>query len=289
MIGLGLNFIGTSISAGQAVPAAVPTSGTSDAEVATDIRNQAAGNTGQVPPVASLSPSAVTAIGDTPETGDSTANTPETDTAASEPEDGPDDGAVTPDNPLGLTEDEQAQVDELQQVDAEVRRHEQAHMTAGGQYAGQASYTYETGPDGGRYAVAGEVPIDTAPVPDDPKATIDKMRVVVRAALAPAEPSAQDMRVASAARQTIVTASAELRAEETEEFQERLTGNNDRADDVSGLEFGQQTDNGANSDQIGSQNAQGNDNQTISGQAATVYTVANGLDDSPSRDAGFNI
>lgn len=285
MIGLGLNFIGTSVSAGQAAPVAVPASATSDAEVATDIRNQAAGNAGQLAPVASLSPSAVTAIGNTPETGNSTANTPDTDTAASEPED----GAVTPDNPLGLTEDEQAQVDELQQVDAEVRRHEQAHMTAGGQYAGQATYTYETGPDGGRYAVAGEVPIDTAPVADDPKATIDKMRVVIRAALAPAEPSAQDMRVASSARQTIVSASAELRAEERAEFQDRLTGNNDPADDISGPESGPSADNGANTGQTGPQNARGNDNQTISGQAATVYTVANGLDETPTREAGLSI
>ena len=62
--------------------------------------------------------------------------------------------------------------------------------------------------------------IDTSPVPDDPDATILKMRQVRRAALAPAEPSPQDRRVASeasqqesAARQEKMTQQHEGRAE----------------------------------------------------------------------------
>ncbi|MCA8932648.1 MAG: hypothetical protein KDA49_09290, partial [Rhodospirillaceae bacterium] len=62
----------------------------------------------------------------------------------------------------GLTEEEQAEVDALKERDAEVRRHEQAHAAAGGAYAGQPTYEYQTGPDGNRYAVGGEVNIDVA-------------------------------------------------------------------------------------------------------------------------------
>ncbi len=113
-------------------------------------------------------------------------------------------------NPLDLSEEEQAQVRELQKVDREVRQHEQAHKAAGGPFVGGVSYTFEQGPDGQRYAVAGSVPIDTAPVDGDPEATIRKMEVVKRAALAPTKPSGQDQAVASAADQTRIQAQAEL-------------------------------------------------------------------------------
>jgi hypothetical protein len=49
------------------------------------------------------------------------------------------------------------------------------------------------------YAVSGEVSIDSSPVKGDPKATVRKMEQVVRAALAPAQPSGQDRAVAAAA------------------------------------------------------------------------------------------
>ena len=93
--------------------------------------------------------------------------------------------------------EEQQQVTKLKQRDQEVRTHEQAHRAAGGQYInGAVSYEYETGPDGKRYATGGEVSIDVSPVPDDPEATIRKMQVVKKAALAPAKPSTQDRQVA---------------------------------------------------------------------------------------------
>lgn len=116
----------------------------------------------------------------------------------------------------GLTEEEQAEVDALKERDAEVRRHEQAHAAAGGAYAGQPTYEYQTGPDGNRYAVGGEVDIDVSPVPDDPAATIRKMDVVIRAALAPEEPSPQDHRVAEQARATQAEARQDLSAEQAE-------------------------------------------------------------------------
>lgn len=98
-----------------------------------------------------------------------------------------------------LTDDEQRYVRELKTIDGEVRAHEQAHMAAGGSLVrGGASFEYETGPDGKRYAVAGEVQID-ASSESTPEKTAQKMRTVRRAALAPAEPSAQDRKVAAEA------------------------------------------------------------------------------------------
>lgn len=109
-----------------------------------------------------------------------------------------------------LSEAEQEQVEELKSRDAEVRTHEQAHANVGGQYAGAPSYDFETGPDGKRYAVGGEVSIDVSEVPGDPQATIQKMEQVKAAALAPAEPSVQDQKVAAEATQKASQARVEL-------------------------------------------------------------------------------
>jgi hypothetical protein len=122
-------------------------------------------------------------------------------------------------NAFGLTEEEKEAVVELKKRDAEVRRHEQAHAAAGGQHAGAPSYKYTTGPDGQQYATGGEVSIDTAAVPGDPKATIDKMAQVKRAALAPGEPSPQDRAVAAQADATRAKAQAELNKQRSQDLQ----------------------------------------------------------------------
>ncbi|MDR1963735.1 MAG: hypothetical protein LBQ50_08145 [Planctomycetaceae bacterium] len=110
-----------------------------------------------------------------------------------------------------LTPEEQQQVQELKARDQEVRTHEAAHVTAGGRYVtGGPTYTYQTGPDGKSYAVGGEVGIDTSEVSGDPAATIRKMQTVAAAALAPAQPSGQDQKVAAAAHQKEAQARAEL-------------------------------------------------------------------------------
>jgi len=99
-----------------------------------------------------------------------------------------------------VTPEERAVINDLKKTDKEVRAHEAAHVAAGGQYVtGGAQFEYQTGPDGKKYAVGGEVQIDTSSVPDDPEATIAKMQVVKRAALAPGQPSSQDRSVAAAA------------------------------------------------------------------------------------------
>lgn len=108
---------------------------------------------------------------------------------------------------------EQRQISELKKRDAEVKAHEQAHASVGGQLAGSPSYSYQTGPDGQKYAVGGEVNIDLAEVPGDPQATIIKMQQVKAAALAPADPSGADQQIAAEASRRIVEAQIELARE----------------------------------------------------------------------------
>ncbi|BED90572.1 hypothetical protein PspMM1_30400 [Pseudoalteromonas sp. MM1] len=114
---------------------------------------------------------------------------------------------------------EQQQIKELKARDTEVRVHEQAHASVGGQYAGSPSYEYQRGPDGTNYAVGGEVQIDVSVIPGDPQATIDKMQTVRAAALAPAEPSSADRAIAADATQKMAAAQAELSAPADEEAQ----------------------------------------------------------------------
>ncbi len=116
-----------------------------------------------------------------------------------------------------LTDEEQKQVTDLKRRDTEVRAHEQAHASVGGQYAGAPSYEFQTGPDGKKYAVGGEVSIDVSEA-KDAQATIQKMQIVRRAAMAPAEPSSQDFKVAAEATQKEQAARAELNkgSEDTE-------------------------------------------------------------------------
>ncbi len=103
----------------------------------------------------------------------------------------------------------------LKMRDREVKAHERAHVAAGGIYVkGAINYQYEIGPDGKKYAVGGEVKIDTSPE-KDPEATIKKMEVVKRAALAPAHPSSQDRAVAAKAQQEIQKAQAEIMKEKS--------------------------------------------------------------------------
>ena len=131
-----------------------------------------------------------------------------------------------------LSEEEQTQVKELKARDREVKAHEQAHLAAAGPYArGGPSYEYQRGPDGKRYAIGGEVSIDTAPVANDPEATIRKAQVIKRAATAPAEPSDQDRRVAAEAAQMEAAARREM-AEIRREEASGASGDDAQADAV---------------------------------------------------------
>ena len=74
--------------------------------------------------------------------------------------------------------------------------HELAHKTVGGSFAGAISIEN----DANGIPVSGHVPIKM-PVLDekDPQKTIDHANIVIKAALAPSDPSSQDYKVASQA------------------------------------------------------------------------------------------
>jgi hypothetical protein len=111
---------------------------------------------------------------------------------------------------------QQAQViNELTLRDKEVRAHELAHAAVGGSVTGAPNYSFEIGPDGQQYAVGGEVSVDLSTVAGNPSATIAKMQKVHAAALAPANPSAQDIKVAANAVQIILQAQSELQIQDS--------------------------------------------------------------------------
>lgn len=124
-----------------------------------------------------------------------------------------------PADPDGLTREEEARVGELKHRDADVRRHERAHAAAAGPYGGAPVFRFQRGPDGRMYAVGGEVGIDVSPEGDAAR-TIRKMEVVIAAALAPSNPSAQDRMVAAKAKQIMAQAQAELEAEKEQKLEE---------------------------------------------------------------------
>ncbi|MBT3047493.1 MAG: putative metalloprotease CJM1_0395 family protein [Candidatus Thiodiazotropha sp.] len=127
-----------------------------------------------------------------------------------------------------LTEDERAEVRELQKRDREVRAHEAAHRAAAGGLAGSGSFTYKRGPDGRSYAVGGEVSI-RMPSTNDPKVRLRQAETVRRAALAPADPSPQDRQVAAQASAMAAQARSEVQAEQRQQLadiREKAIGRN---------------------------------------------------------------
>ncbi|ECC1027406.1 putative metalloprotease CJM1_0395 family protein [Campylobacter coli] len=125
-------------------------------------------------------------------------------------------------NGVELTMQQVQQVRELQSIDRNVKAHEAAHQAAGGGLAGAASFSYTRGPDNQMYATAGEVPIRMQKG-RTPEETIANARQVVAAAMAPADPSPQDYKVAANALKMEFEARAEatkLKAQEAQEKKE---------------------------------------------------------------------
>jgi len=116
-----------------------------------------------------------------------------------------------------LSADEKQVVYELQARDVEVRAHEAAHQAAGGGMTGGASYSYQRGPDGKMYAIGGEVSI-SMPKGSTPDELISNAQQVIAAALAPANPSGQDMSVAAGAKAIVLQAQQEKAKEAYESF-----------------------------------------------------------------------
>jgi len=121
-----------------------------------------------------------------------------------------------------IESEEQQVVQQLQKRDREVKAHEQAHASAGGSLAGAANLNFVTGPDGRRYASSGEVSIDVSRVANDPEATVRKLEQVQRAALAPTNPSSQDLKVAAQAAVSINQARNEINLSRFDESQQSI-------------------------------------------------------------------
>lgn len=107
-------------------------------------------------------------------------------------------------------------INELNTIQTEVRAHEMAHMAAGGDIAGSATYSYTTGPDGKRYITGGEVPL-SIPTTNDKEQKLKDLAQVKKAALAPAEPSSQDLSVAAEASSQMMTLKSEIAKGETDD------------------------------------------------------------------------
>ncbi|VAW70373.1 SrpA-related protein [hydrothermal vent metagenome] len=113
-------------------------------------------------------------------------------------------------------------VRQLRARDREVRAHESAHVSAGGSLVRSGpSFTLQKGPDGRSYAIGGEVQLDVSEA-KDPEATVIKSQRVRAAALAPAQPSAQDFKVAGSASQMAARARLDIAIERRSEVQATL-------------------------------------------------------------------
>jgi len=204
---------------------------------------------------------------------------------------------------------EAQEVAQLQDRDQEVRAHELAHATVGGASTGAPSYSYQTGPDGKQYAVGGEVSVDLSPIPGDPTATIAKMQKVHAAALAPANPSTQDNRVAASAAQAILQAQSELLELSAPETSNNLASNpaqpnnsanpvnSDNSNNPSDSQVNIETTLAQHEQQAGNQSAEHQNNteqdfdtlinQTLEAQEQVVPTRSDEVDQRAKRVESF--
>lgn len=131
---------------------------------------------------------------------------------------------------LTLSASQQQQLAGLKARDTEVRTHEAAHIAAGGSaVTGGASYTYQKGPDGQLYAIGGEVPVSLGGG-STPEEKIANAQAARAGALAPANPSPADLKVAASAALIESQARAELSEQKSAETKERAAtayGQND--------------------------------------------------------------
>ena len=155
-----------------------------------------------------------------------------------------------PDADMRKQQEDADLVRQLQSRDIEVRNHERAHQAIGGQLASAPTYSFTKGPDGQRYAVSGEVSIDVSDVPGDPSATYEKMARVRRAALAPAEPSAQDRQVAAMAAQKMAEAQADIAQQQREDLSAEAELRDQKRDDMRAeIEAARQAQSGSDEDE----------------------------------------
>ena len=127
-----------------------------------------------------------------------------------------------------LTPDQERLIQELAQTDQKVRAHEAAHQAAAGGLGGAVSFSYQTGPDGRSYAVGGEVPVDMSSG-RTPEETLSRAEQIRAAAMAPADPSPQDLSVAAQASQMEAAARQALLQQQMAVLHARQAGSADMA------------------------------------------------------------
>lgn len=132
-----------------------------------------------------------------------------------------------------ITQEQQQEIAQLKARDAEVRTHEQAHIAAAaGLRTSAPSYDYETGPDGKKYAIGGEVNISFTRS-DDLQEDIQNAETMRAAALAPAQPSSQDLSVAKNADKIIEEDRQKLAEQKTDESNAEPDSKSDESTDKS--------------------------------------------------------
>ena len=130
-------------------------------------------------------------------------------------------GKSTDSTGLRLSDEDKRLIRELPKRDQEVRAHERAHKTAAGSLArGSATYTFQSGPDGRRYAIGGEVHIDVSPG-RTPEESLEKASRIRSAASAPSQTTAQENSVATDAARLEAEARKELQENRREDGQSR--------------------------------------------------------------------
>ena len=171
-----------------------------------------------------------------------------------------------------LSLEEQRIVTELQAADTNVRAHEAAHMAAGGGLTSPASYTYERGPDNKMYAVAGEVGISTGEG-NTPQESLNKAQTIRRAALAPADPSPQDLKVAAQAASMEMSARAQIMQEKMAQNSQNTNNSNETSGDA--------VNSAENSTENSNVNSTGNSTEN-----STRNSVGNSAENSNVNSAG---
>ena len=147
-------------------------------------------------------------------------------------------------------------------------------MAAGGGLTSPASYTYERGPDNKMYAVAGEVGISTSEG-NTPQESLNKAQTIRRAALAPADPSPQDLKVAAQATSMEMSARAEI-------LQEKMAQNSQNPNNSNEASAGNST---ANSNVNSAENSTGNSTKN-SAENSNVNSTENSNTNSTENSAG---
>lgn len=177
-----------------------------------------------------------------------------------------------------LSDEQMQMLDQLQRRDTEVRTHEQAHLAAGGGLTrGGANFSYTTGPDGRRYATGGDVSIDVSEG-RSPEETVRRMQQVRAAALAPANPSNQDRRVAASANLKSTEARQEMVEISREEAEAAREARTRQPEDSTPADSSEATQAGTDAEPLGPATT-GSDNGEAAGGGVSEEATEGGRGD----------